>query len=460
MRARRLLCVPLLVMALVVPTASGAGRSGAGSAGVGDPLFPRAGNGGYDVSSYDVSIRYQARQRAIKGNVAIRATATQRLTSFHLDLRGHRIRTLEVDRARASFRRRGDELIIRPARPIRAGDRFAVDIAYAGVPRTYIDADGSKEGWVPTSDGAVVVNQPMGAMTVLPVNNHPADKAKWRIRLDLPRRLVGVSNGRLVSRAVRGDRSIWRWRTDDQMATYLMTMTIGKFRIYRATAADGTPILTFVDPRRDGVRARRSVATTRKVMRWLSASFGRYPFETSGAIIDPSPIGYALEVQTRPVYSYVPDAGLQVHELAHQWFGNAVSPSTWQHIWLNEGFATYAEWLWAARNNPGRAEDLFRRYYARPGNDSLWRPAPARPGEPINMFGDPVYIRGAMALHVLRREVGSRTFFRIARAWVHRYSGSDASTGDLLRLAERVSGEQLDGLFHDWVWSRGRPAGY
>jgi aminopeptidase N len=76
------------------------------------------------------------------------------------------------------------------------------------------------------------------------------------------------------------------------------------------------------------------------------------------------------------------------------------------------------------------------------------------------MFGDPVYIRGAMALHVLRREVGSKTFFRIARAWVHRYSGSDASTGDLLRLAERVSGEQLEGLFHDWVWSRGRPAGY
>jgi aminopeptidase N len=460
MRAWRLLCVPLLVLALAVPTASGAGRTGAGSAGVGDPLFPRAGNGGYDVSSYDVSVRYQARRGAIDASVAIRATATQRLTSFHLDLHGLRIRSLNVDRIPAGFRRRGDELIIKPPRPIRAGDRFAVDIAYAGVPRTYVDPDGGKEGWVPTSDGAVVVNEPLGAMTVLPVNNHPTDKATWKIRLDLPRRLVGVSNGRLVSRAVRDGRSIWRWRTDDQMASYLMTMTIGKFRIYRATAADGTPILTFVDPRRDGVRAQRSVATTRKVMRWLSASFGRYPFETSGAVIDPSPVGYALEVQTRPVYSYVPDARLQVHELSHQWFGNAVSVSTWQHIWLNEGFATYAEWLWAARKNPGRAEDLFRMYYARPRYDSLWRPAPARPGEPINMFGDPVYIRGAMALHVLRREVGSRTFFRICREWVRKHAGSDASTADLRRLAERVSGEELGGLFRDWVWSRGRPAGY
>jgi aminopeptidase N len=99
-------------------------------------------------------------------------------------------------------------------------------------------------------------------------------------------------------------------------------------------------------------------------------------------------------------------------------------------------------------------------YYARPRYDSLWRPAPARPGEPINMFGDPVYIRGAMALHVLRREVGSRTFFRICREWVRKHAGSDASTADLRRLAERVSGEELGGLFLDWVWSRGRPAGY
>jgi aminopeptidase N len=460
MRARRLLSVPLLAVALVVPSASGADAPGAGAAGVGDPLFPQAGNGGYDVSHYDLSMRYRAGAGAIDGNATIRARATQRLTSFHLDLHGLRVDAVRVDRSLAGFRRRGDELVITPQRPIPRGDRFSVNVVYGGVPRTYIDADGSPEGWVPTSDGAVVVNEPVGAMTVMPVDNHPSDKATWDIRMNLPRRLVGVSNGRLVSSVVRERRSAWAWRSTDPMATYLMTMTIGRFRRYVGEAADGTPILTYVDPELDGERARRSVRTTRIVMGWLGERFGRYPFATSGAIIDPAPLGYALEVQTRPVYTSVPSTGLQVHELAHQWFGNAVSPSTWQHIWLNEGFATYAEWLWSERDRPGHAERLFRQYYALPASDSLWEPAPARPGDAEHLFGEPVYVRGAMALHVLRSEVGDATFFRIARTWVRRHSGGDADTADLRRLAERVSGHDLGTLFRDWVWNAGKPQGY
>jgi aminopeptidase N len=195
-------------------------------------------------------------------------------------------------------------------------------------------------------------------------------------------------------------------------------------------------------------------------MDWLTRRFGRYPFATSGAIIDRADLGYALEVQTRPVYTSVPSTGLQVHELAHQWFGNDVSPSTWQHIWLNEGFATYAEWLWAERTRPRAAERLFRQFYARPADDSLWRPAPARPGDALHMFGEPVYVRGAMALHVLRGRVGDADFFRIARRWVHLHSGGHADTAALRRLAERVSGEDLRVVFRDWLWRTGKPEGY
>ena len=459
MRTRRLLSVPLLVLALVAP-ASGAGAPGAGSAGVGDPLFPTAGNGGYDVRHYDVRVRYRGATGAISARAVIRATSTQRLTSFHLDLHGLKVETVRVDRARADHRRTGDELVVTPREPIGRGERFTTTVVYGGVPRTYIDPDGSREGWVPTDDGAVVVNQPVGAMTVLPVNNHPSDKATWRIHLNVPRRLTGVSNGRLVDRAVSSRRSAWTWRSGDPMASYLMTMTIGRFRRYQDTAADGTPIRTFADPAFRATAVRGSVDTTRTVMNWLTNRFGPYPFATSGAIIDRAQLGYALEVQTRPVYTSIPSTRLQVHELAHQWFGNDVSPSTWQHIWLNEGFATYAEWLWAARTGSGAAERIFRQHYARPASASLWRPAPARPGDARHLFGEPVYARGAMALHVLRTRVGNADFYRIARRWVSLHSGSHADTSDLRRLAERVSGEDLRVVFRDWVWSAGKPRGY
>jgi aminopeptidase N len=456
---RRLFSVPLIALALAAP-ASGAAAPEAGSAGVGDPLFPSAGNGGYDVAHYDLSVRYRHRTGAIDATAVIRARATQRLTSFNLDLRGLRVGAVRVGGARASHRRGGDELVVRPQRALLRGERFTVTVRYSGVPRTYIDADGSREGWVATPDGAVVVNQPVGAMTVLPVNNHPTDKATWRVRLDVPHGLTGVSNGRLVRSVARGQRSVWTWRSADPMASYLMTMTIGRFDRYSSTARDGTPILTFADPVFGANAVRRSVRTTRRVMHWLSETFGAYPFATSGALIDRVGLGYALEVQTRPVYPEVPSTALQVHELAHQWFGNAVSPSSWQHIWLSEGFATYAEWLWAARNTPGRAQRWFSEYYALPASDSLWRPAPANPGDAAHVFGEPVYVRGAMALHALRTRVGDEHFFRIARAWVRRHSGGNASTADLRRLAEQVSGQRLETLFHDWLWAEGKPKGY
>jgi len=458
--AWRLLAAPVLALSLLLPPAAGAPAPGEGSAGVGDPLFPTAGNGGYDVRHYALSVRYQHQDGAIDAVATISARATQRLTSFQLDLHGLQVDGVRVRSAPAAFRRSGDELVVTPSTPIGAGDAFRVRVAYSGVPSTYIDPDGSREGWLPTADGAVVVNQPVGAMTVLPVNNHPSDKATWQVRLDVPRGLTGVSNGRLMSQETSEQRSIWTWRSADPMASFLMTMTIGRFQRHTAQAVDGTPILTFADPSFDPQAVRDSVATARTVQDWLTQRFGDYPFATSGAIIDRADVGYALEVQTRPFYPFVPGAGLQVHELAHQWFGNQVSPSTWQHIWLSEGFATYAEWLWAERTVPGRAEILFRQYYARPETDSLWRPAPARPGDASHLFGEPVYIRGAMALHALRTRVGDADFYAIARTWVQSHAGSDADTADLRQLAEEVSGEELGGLFRDWVWTDGKPAGY
>jgi hypothetical protein len=242
------------------------------------------------------------------------------------------------------------------------------------------------------------------------------------------------------------------------MATHLMTATIGRFRMLRDRGPGGLPIWSFIDPRTSGARAiaHRIPAVLRRLERW----YGDYPFVSSGVIVDRSRLGYALEVQTRPLFDGTPDLSTLVHELAHQWYGNAVSPRTWQHIWLNEGFATYTEWLWAARRHPGAAQSRFDRLYREPAGSSLWSPPPAAPGRAANLFGRPVYDRGAMALHALRTQVGLATFLQAGRRWAQVHDGGSARTSQLRTLAERVSGEPLGRLFADWLWRDGRPDGY
>ena len=453
--------VPALSPSAASPAATGGtpdARAVAGSAGVGDPLFPRAGNGGYRVDHYDLRLRYAPHRRALRATAVISARARARLASFHLDLYGLTVDTVTVDGETATWSRRGQELVVRPVRPLDRGAGFDVRVRYHGSPTTYTDADGSSEGWVYTADGAVVVNEPVGAMTVFPSNNHPTDKARYDVAITVPEGLTGVSNGTLTSHRTSGGWTTWRWHEPDQMATYLMTATIGRFRMITDRGPRGLPVRSFVDPRARGAGA--VAAKVPAVLRQLSAWYGRYPFVSSGLIIDRAGIGYALEVQTRPVFDGTPRTATLVHELAHQWFGDEVSPRTWQHIWLSEGFATYTEWLWHRRREPGAAQARFDDLYAVPDGRALWSPPPADPGDAAHLFGTPVYDRGAMALHVLRDRVGARTFLRIARKWVRVTAGGSASTAGLRALAERVSGARLGRIFRDWLWRDGRPAGY
>ncbi len=460
-RAAALLGAALLALPLTAVAGGQAGasaaRDGAGSAGVGDPLFPLAGNGGYDVGHYDLRLRYAPNHRMLRARAVITARAEMSLSSFHLDLYRLNVDAITVDGEHADWSRSGQELVVTPAEPLASGASFTTRVTYHGSPKTYTDPDGAPDGWVYTDDGAVVAAEPVGAMTVFPANNHPSDKARFDVAITVPKGLTGVSNGVLRSHRTSGHWTTWRWHEPDQMATYLMTATIGQFRMLTGEGPDGLPLWSFVDPHADGgVQIARQVpAVLRQLTRW----YGTYPFVSGGVIVDPAPLGYALEVQTRPLFDGTPGKITLVHELAHQWFGDEVSPRTWQHIWLNEGFATYAEWLWAARTNPGAAQDRFDELYATPASSGLWSPPPADPGDGANLFGSPVYNRGAMALHLIRKQVGRSTFLQISRRWVRIHGGGTARTHQLRVLAERVSGEELGPIFHDWLWMDGKPTG-
>ncbi|MGI5509449.1 M1 family metallopeptidase [Streptomyces sp. CA-106131] len=449
--------VPVALAALIA--AGGPAVAGtAGASGAGDPYFPFEGNGGYDVRHYDLTLGYDTGTGHLDGKAVLRARATQRLTRFDLDLMGLKVTGVSVDHVKASFRRNGQELVITPRHALRAGQDFRVAVDYQGKPKPVTDPDGSLDGWIPTDDGAFVANEPQGAMTWFPANSHPVDKASYDITVTVPKGRTAVSNGVLLSRRTVGGHTTFHWRQVEPMAAYLATATVGKFDVQQYTTRDGIKVYNAVDPR-EASAAAPVLKKLPSVLAWESKVFGPYPFRAAGAIVDRAPkVGYALETQTRPVYDRAPDLSTLVHENAHQWFGDSVSLTRWQDIWLNEGFATYAEWLYSEQHGGKSAQQTFDALYARPASDGLWAFPPANPGSGAHIFDTPVYARGAMALHKLRTAVGDATFFRILRTWAADHRGGHGTTAQFVRLSERLSGQDLDALFHTWIGTTGKPS--
>ncbi|MFC9926298.1 M1 family metallopeptidase [Streptomyces sp. NPDC127190] len=448
-----------LALAALVGTAVPASAGTIGAAGAGDPYFPLSGNGGYHVRHYGLTLRYDTAGRRLDGTAVLSARATQPLTRFDLDLAGLTVTGVTVGRTAARYTRSGQELVVTPAHPLRAGQEFEVTVAYHGTPKPVTDPDGSADGWIATDDGAFVAGEPQGAMTWFPANSHPRDKSSYDFTLTVPKGRTAVANGVLRGTHTDHGWTTFRWRESRPMAAYLATATVGKFQVERYTTRDGIQVYNAVDPR----EARAAAPVLKKlpsVLAWESKLFGPYPYRAAGSIVDHAPnVGYALETQTRPLYDSAPDISTLVHESAHQWFGDSVSLTAWKDIWLNEGFATYAEWLYAEQHGGDSAQKTFDALYARPASNALWAYPPGDPGSGAHIFGTPVYARGAMALHELRKAVGDRDFFRILRAWAAAHRDGHGTTAQFVRLAEKTSGKPVAGLLHTWLYDKGKPAG-
>nr|WP_228509295.1 M1 family metallopeptidase [Herbiconiux sp. VKM Ac-1786] len=391
------------------------------------------------------------------------------------------------------------ELTVTPATGIADGDTFEVSVRYAGVPET-ID-DGFGEAGVFTSGTGddrelLVAGQPRSAATWFPANDHPSDKATFAIRVSVPDGLTAVSNGRLASAESTGGRTVWSWQLDEPMAPYLATLAVGDFEL-TTTTVDGIDYWNAVDrdlfdraidtdaeaeadaeaadgsatdaPGTDAAAAPTygAVATAQfarqpEIVAFLADRFGPYPFAQAGGIAGDQPeLEFALENQTRPVYPTwawedPDDLALLVHEYAHQWFGDSVTIERWSDLWLNESFATYAEWLWAEHTGgptPAMQADALAE---RSPDDPFWSVTVSDPG-PAELFDDAVYQRGAMTLEALRERVGDETFFAIARGWASDNAGGTVSTADFIAHAEEVSGEDLDYFFAQWIDTPEKP---
>ena len=455
----------------------GGGGGSPGAPGIGDPYFPLDGNGGYDVRHYDLDVTYEPDTDVLTGVAGITAHALQDLSSFNLDFVGLEVRSVTVDGDEADWSRDGQELTITPNDTLHEGKKFTTVVSYEGVPETIEDAFGMS-GFIHTDDGAIVAGQPHGAATWFPANDHPRDAASVSVTATVPEGLEGISNGVLEDQDTENGWTTWSWHAKEPMATYLVTLAIGEFdvREYQENgirfwdALDPDLYTLDLDPETEGPPAgevaEASLGRQAEIIDFLSGFFGPYPFQASGGIVDDSPdLQFALETQTRPVYSpffFIDSLNgdlVVVHELAHQWTGDLLRVDLWQHIWLNEGFATYAEWLWLEREGISTPQDEFDFILAE-FPPEFWEITIGDPGAAVDqLFDIAVYYRGAMTLQALRVAVGDDVFFDILAEWVASQAGGTVTTDEFIALAEKLSGQQLDELFTEWLFTPGIPAG-
>lgn len=439
-----------------------------GAPGVGDPYGITLGNGGYDVQHYTIDLDVDLENSIIAGTVIIDALATQHLSVFNLDFLGFSIDEIVVNNIEAAYMRKNRELRITPADSLPESEPFTVSVSYSGEPGEGVEfEDAFSRGWNWYDRGVFVASEPSGAAAWFPVNDHPLDKATYTFEITVPKPYVVAANGLLQVTLDEGDRVTYIWETKHRMASYLATVNIAEFVEMSEEGPDGLIIRNYF-PERLAEKAAPVFAKTSDMISFFSETFGPYPFEAYGVVMADTPLFFALETQTLSLFGsqVVPGAVAGVisersntetvvaHELAHQWFGNSVSPASWQDIWLNEGFATYASALWVEHEyGPEAFEDMMRYFYNNIADGEF------RPGDPADdgLFNIGVYQQGAWTLHALRGQVGDEVFFEILRTYVDRFSYGNASTADFIALAEEISGQELDALFDAWLYDGGVP---
>ena len=374
-----LLTITLTVLIVPIPAAAQAQEGPvAGAAGIGDPLFPTLGNGGYDAQHYAIELTAHLATNTIDATTTITALAAQELSAFNLDFAGPAVLGVEVNGSPAAWDRHERELIVVPPAPLPAGELFTVAVRYAGRPGS---VSGSSipmlVGWTHFGGGVFVASEPYGAMGWYPVNDHPLDKATYELRITVPAAYVVAANGTLHETipSADGEAVTYVWASRDPIASYLVTVNIDQFAVMHEAGPDGLPLRTYYPPdHADAVAA--EFARTADMIAFFSEAFGPYPFEAYGAVVIDAALPFALETQTISLFgrNWITGTGAAeeavAHELAHQWFGNSVSLARWGDIWLNEGFATYASWLWFEHDRgPAALDQIVRHIYAQIAED-------------------------------------------------------------------------------------------
>ena len=433
---------------------------------MGDALFPEAGTFGLDVEEVDAALDWSPPAAGVPGRldatVALTLTVTAERQGLAFDLRDLAVTGAQLDGVPVDAAQTEDEVVVAAGRRFGTGQRHRVEIRYGGTPQPVDDGLGLgiRVGWTTTPSGSFTTSEPTGAPTWLVANDHPSDKARYRLAVTVPDALEVLATGLPGGRepGPRPGTTTWRFAPRDPIASYLVSVATGRFDLDEGVAAGTGVPLRSAYPEGTADRYRPAFARTGDMVDLFSRLFGPYPFEVYGVLVVPERLDFAIENQTLSLFDVSTASGdtegIAAHELAHQWFGDSVSLQRWSDMWLKEGFATYAEALWLEHSRPGY--DLDAEMAATWARTATAGPiaSPSR----ADLYGPAVYQRGGLTLHALRRTVGDDDFFAVLRRWTATYRNGNATTEQFVALASEVTGRPLDDFFRSWLTDRRMPA--
>ncbi|WP_067536803.1 M1 family metallopeptidase [Nocardia crassostreae] len=421
-----------------------------------DEYLPQNGNRGYRVSRYELELTYKVASNRLAGRAEITAVTTGPRDRFTLDLsQALTVSKVLVNGAKvAKYTHRQGKLVITPQHRIPTGGVLALTVQYAGTPRP-VRGPWGEVGWEELTEGALVASQPNGAASWFPCDDHPSSKASYRISITTDSPFYAVANGTLVRKQTKASQTTWVYEQPEPMSSYLATIQIGPYRKHRLESPHDPVAMHAVLPARLRAAFDHDFARQPRMMDVFIDKFGPYPFEAYTVVVTDDDLEIPIEAQGISVFGANHCDGhrgserLVAHELAHQWFGNSLTIRQWRDIWLHEGFACYAEWIWSEASGGPSADHL-----ARTAHQNLSRLPQylllADPGAQ-HMFDDRVYKRGALTLHALRLHLGDTAFFDLLRAWTTRYRHASISTEEFTDLAEHYSQTPLRPLWDAWL---------
>ncbi|MDO5634943.1 MAG: M1 family metallopeptidase [Micrococcus sp.] len=445
-----------------------------------DPYLPTVGGTPWRLEHVELDIDVKLAANRLSGRCILTGVLTADTKGVELDL--HKLVASRVElsvagappvRVNATQPRRSPHRVVVafPAR-LAAGTRIALTVDYAGTPKPRRSAWGTI-GWEELSDGVLVAGQPHGASTWFPCVEAPGQRVTAAITLSCDAGYLPVANGQGHEVRRKGSRVTWSWRLDEPVSPYLLTVQIGRYRLVELpvpeddaaageAAEDGArvPIQLAVAPEHEH-RARTALASQHAMMAVFEERFGPYPFPVYTAVVAAEPLEIPLESAALSLFGTNHLSGdweaerLIAHELSHQWFGNAVTLHRWRDIWLHEGFACYAEWVWSEASGRATVLEHARTAWAglaRQGHDLVLGDPGAR-----DMFDDRVYKRGALTVVAVRSLLGEEQFTAMLRSWIreHLFTSVDAAQfrAHVRRHAELagVPGTAAVELFAAWV---------
>lgn len=443
---------------------------------VADPVYQDFGNPAIDVLHYGLSLRWSPTGRRLSGTADITLRTTRRVEEITLDFSSRlRVRTATVDGRPVTPVRRERDLVTPLPRPVAADRQIRLAISYSGTPQAVpmpsTRGDFSEGiGMRVEPDGAIwTMQEPYGAFTWYPVNDQPSDEALYDISVTVPAGWSAVASGEFLGRQEARDTATFRWRSAVPVGSYVTTLAVDRFTMHTDTVRiDGTgdvPLTYWVPTEYDGYQL-AAMRRSPEILRWLCERFGPYPFPSAGAVAvdsrsametqmmvtmggrigDDLPRGQAEENWTEVL----------VHEYSHQWFGNAVSPTDWRDVWLNEGFAMYAELLWVVDQDLVDEDDYLQWLRQQDRSSRAEAGPPGRYRQ--DKFAEAnIYVGPALMLHEMRLAIGDAAFFDLCREWVRQHTNTNQNRDSFTRFVNRHTGRDLTPLIDRWLDSPTTP---